>query len=186
MNQYAAENIRNIGLLAHGGAGKTSLAEALFFSSNAVTRLGKVEDGNTTTDFDPDESRRQMSISLAVAPIEWQKTKLNVIDAPGYADLVGEAISALAAADTALILLDASAGVEVGSEVAWSLAEDLNLPRVMFVNKMDRENANFATSIESASSVFGPSVAPVQVPIGGERDFPRHFRPDSTDCLLFR
>ncbi len=171
MNQYAAENIRNIGLLAHGGAGKTSLAEAFLFSSKTITRLGKVEDGNTTTDFDPDEARRQMSISLAVAPIEWDQTKINVIDAPGYADLVGEAISALAAADTALIVLDASAGVEVGSETAWSLAEDLELPRILFVNKMDRENANFSQSIESAASVFGPSVAPVQVPIGSERDF---------------
>ncbi|CAN5650375.1 elongation factor G [soil metagenome] len=171
MNQYSAENIRNIGLFAHGGAGKTSLAEAMLFASKATTRLGRVEDGNTTTDFDPDETKRQMSISVAVAPVEWGGTKLNIVDTPGYADLVGEVASALSVVDTALILLDASAGVEVGTEIAWRLAIQRNLPRMLFINKMDRENANFEAALASAVSTFGNSLAPVHVPIGKEREF---------------
>ncbi len=171
MNQYSAENIRNIGLFAHGGAGKTSLAEAMLFASKATTRLGRVEDGNTTTDFDPDESKRQMSISVAVAPVEWGGNKLNIVDTPGYADLVGEMVSALSVVDTALILLDASAGVEVGTETAWRLATERTVPRMLFINKMDRENADFEAALASAVSTFGTSLAPVHVPIGKEREF---------------
>jgi elongation factor G len=171
VNQYSAENIRNIGLFAHGGAGKTSLAEAMLFASKATTRLGKVEDGNTTTDFDPDEAKRRMSISVSVAPVEWNGVKLNIVDAPGYADLLGEVVSALAVVDTALIVLDASAGVEVGTEQAWNLATRNDVRTMLFINKMDRENANFGQALESATNTFGTSVAPVQVPIGREKDF---------------
>ncbi|CAN5863586.1 elongation factor G [soil metagenome] len=171
MNQYSAENIRNIGLFAHGGAGKTSLAEAMLFASRATTRLGKVEDGNTTTDFDPDEEKRRMSISVAVAPVEWNGVKLNIVDAPGYADLIGEVVCALAVVDTALIVLDASAGVEVGSEQAWRLAARNETPSMLFINKMDRENADFGRALESAVTAFGSSLAPVQVPIGQEKEF---------------
>jgi elongation factor G len=171
VNQYSAENIRNIGLFAHGGAGKTSLAEAMLFASKATTRLGKVEDGNTTTDFDPDEEKRRMSISVAVAPVEWNGVKLNIVDAPGYADLLGEVVCTLAVVDTALIVLDASAGVEVGSEQAWHLASKNDVRTMIFINKMDRENADFARALESAVTAFGTSLAPVQMPIGREKDF---------------
>ncbi|MEZ4532358.1 MAG: elongation factor G [Thermomicrobiales bacterium] len=171
MKQYTADKIRNIGLFSHGGAGKTSLAEAMLFVSGATTRLGKVEDGNTVTDFDVDEIKRHMSISLALAPVEYRDHKINVVDAPGYADFLGEVQSALAVVDAAVILLDASAGVEVGSEKAWSMAGAAGVPRILFVNKMDRDNADFNRTIESARSVLGPMVGPLQLPIGAEKSF---------------
>lgn len=171
MKHYSADKIRNIGLFSHGGAGKTSLAEAMLFASGATTRLGKVEDGNTVTDFDVDEIKRRMSISLALAPVEYEDSKINVIDVPGYADFLGEVQSALAVVDAAVILLDASAGVEVGSETAWALATAANVPRILFVNKMDRDNADFGRTIESARATFGPTVGPLQLPIGSEKSF---------------
>ena len=165
MKHYSAEKIRNIGLFSHGGAGKTSLAEAMLHVSGATTRLGKVEDGNTVTDFDVDEIKRGMSISLALAPVEYDDHKINVIDVPGYADFLGEVQSALAVVDAAVILLDASAGVEVGSEKAWSLATAAGVPKIIFVNKMDRDNADFSRAIDSARAVYGPTVGPLQLPI---------------------
>lgn len=171
MKHYSADRIRNIGLFSHGGAGKTSLAEAMLHVSGATTRLGKVEDGNTVTDFDVDEVRRRMSISLALAPIEFEDSKINVIDVPGYADFLGEVQSALAVVDAAVILLDGSAGVEVGSEKAWALATAAGIPKILFVNKMDRDNADFGRTIESAREVFGPTVGPLQLPIGSEKSF---------------
>jgi elongation factor G len=139
--------------------------------SGATTRLGKVEDGNTVTDFDVDEVKRRMSISLALAPIEFEDSKINVIDVPGYADFLGEVQSALAVVDAAVILLDGSAGVEVGSEKAWALATAAGIPKILFVNKMDRDNADFGRTIESAREVFGPTVGPLQLPIGSEKSF---------------
>ncbi len=171
MKQYPADRIRNVGLFSHGGAGKTSLAEALLFDTKAITRLGRVEDGNTVCDFDPDETKRHISVSTAVAPVEWRDTKINVLDAPGYADFLGEVKSALSASDAAIILMDASAGVEVGTEQAWRLAEEQGIPRLIFINKMDRENADFAKALESARSTFGKAVAPIQFPIGSEKTF---------------
>lgn len=171
MKQYPADRIRNIGLFSHGGAGKTSLAEALLFDTKAITRLGRVEDGNTVCDFDPDETKRHISVSTAVAPVEWRDCKINVFDAPGYADFLGEVKSALSVADAAVILMDASAGVEVGTEQAWRLAEEQAVPRLIFINKMDRENADFAKSLESARAAFGKAVAPIQFPIGREKSF---------------
>ncbi len=171
MKQYPADRIRNVGLFAHGGAGKTSLAEALLFDSKATTRLGRVDEGNTITDYDPDEIKRRISVSLALAPIEWRDTKINVIDAPGYADFIGDVKSALRVADAAIILVDASAGVEVGTEQAWRLAEERGIPRIIFVNKMDRENADFAQAVASIRNTFGNSAAPVQFPIGTEKQF---------------
>jgi elongation factor G len=169
--QYPAERIRNVGLFAHGGAGKTSLAEALLFDTKATTRLGRVEEGNTVTDYDPDEIKRHISVSAALAPVEWRDTKINVIDAPGYADFIGDVKSALRVADAAIILIDASAGVEVGTEQAWRLAGERDIPRVLFINKMDRENADFARALDSARAAFGNAVAPIQFPIGAERQF---------------
>lgn len=171
MKEYDAAKIRNIGLMAHGGAGKTSLAEAMLFSSGAINRLGRVEDGNTTSDWDPEEAKRGMSINTSLVPVEWNDYKLNIVDTPGYADFAGEVISAAAAVDCAVILMDASSGVEVGTEYAWRYAEERNLPRILVVNKIDRENASFANSLASAQSVFGNAVAPVFIPIGEESSF---------------
>jgi elongation factor G len=171
VKHYPSDRIRNVGLVSHGGAGKTSLAEALLFDSKAITRLGRVEDGNTVCDFDPDETKRQISVSTAVAPVEWRDVKINILDAPGYADFLGEVKSALSVSDAAIILMDASAGVEVGTEQAWRLAEEQEIPRLIFINKMDRENADFAQSLESARAAFGKAVAPIQFPIGREKSF---------------
>jgi elongation factor G len=171
VKQYPAERIRNVGLFSHGGAGKTSLAEAMLFDSKATTRLGRVEEGNTISDFDPDEIKRHISVSASVLPLEWRDTKLNVIDAPGYADFLGDVKSALRVVDGAIIVMDASAGVEVGTEQAWKLAEERNLPRLLFVNKMERDNADFGRALESAREAFGKSVGPIQFPVGSERAF---------------
>jgi elongation factor G len=171
MLQYTPDRIRNVGLFAHGGAGKTSLAEAMLFDTKTVTRLGRVEDGNTVCDFDPDEIKRRISVNTAIAPLVWRETKINVVDSPGYADFVGDVKSALRVIDAAIIVMDASAGVEVGTEQAWRFAEEANLPRMMFINKMDRENADFARALASARDLFGKRVAPIQVPIGSEKAF---------------
>ena len=171
MREYDAAKIRNIGLMAHGGAGKTSLSEAMLFSSGATTRLGRVEDGNTTSDWDPEEAKRGMSINSSLVPVEWAEHKLNIVDTPGYADFAGEVISAAAAVDCAVILLDASAGVEVGTEYAWRYAEERKLPRILVINKIDRENASFANSLASAQTIFGNAVAPLHIPIGEESAF---------------
>ncbi len=157
--------------MGHSGAGKTSLAEGMLFHSGALTRMGRVEDGNTVSDYDPEEKRRGISINLTVLPVEWQGIKLNFLDAPGYVDFVGESYSAAAAADAALIVVDAVAGVEVGTEVAWQIAEDNGLPRIVYLNKMARENANPDTVIAELRSVFGANFVPVQVPIGAEANF---------------
>jgi len=171
MKQYAADRIRSIALMGHSGAGKTSLAEAMLFDSGALTRMGRVEDGNTVADYDPEEKRRGISISLTTLPVEWQGVKLNFLDAPGYIDFVGEVHSAAAAADVALIVVDAVAGVEVGTEVAWQIAEDNGLARMVYVNKMARENANPDTVIAELRSVFGANFVPVQIPVGAEANF---------------
>jgi elongation factor G len=171
LRQYPADRIRNVGLFSHGGAGKTSLTEALLFDTKATTRLGRVDEGNTVTDYDPDEIKRGISVSAAIAPVEWRETKINIIDAPGYADFIGEVQSALRVADAAIILIDASAGVEVGTEQAWRLAEERGIPRLLFINKMDRENADFAQALASARGAFGNAVAPIQFPIGAEKQF---------------
>ena len=171
MKQYPADRIRNVGLFAHGGAGKTSLAEALLFDAKATTRLGRVDEGNTVTDYDPDEIKRRISVSAAIAPVEWRETKINIIDAPGYADFIGDVKSALRVSDAAIILIDASAGVEVGTEQAWRLAEERGIPRLIFINKMDRENADFGRALASARAAFGNAVAPIQFPIGAEKQF---------------
>ena len=136
---FPTANIRNVALVGHGGAGKTSLAEALLLDAGAIPRLGKVEDGTTVCDFDPEEQRRRISVSLALAPFEVDGTKVNLLDAPGYADFVGDVAAAFQAADIALFVVSAVEGVEVQTEIAWKLAEARGLPRAIFVNKLDRE-----------------------------------------------
>lgn len=171
MKHYPAERIRNVGLFSHGGAGKTSLAEAFLFVSGATSRLGNAQDGTTTSDYDSDEIRRGMSISTAVIPVEWEDHKINVLDVPGYADFLCEVHAAMRVVDGAVILVDASAGVEVGTEQAWRLANHYKLPRLIFVNKMNRENADFPRALESLRAAFGKQIAPIHFPIGSEKTF---------------
>jgi elongation factor G len=165
---FPTAKIRNVALVGHGGAGKTSLAEALLFAAGATTRLGRVEDGTTVTDFDPEEQRRQISVSLALAPFELDGHKVNVLDAPGYADFVGDVAAALQAADLALFVVSGVEGVEVQTEVAWRMAEERGIPRAFFVNKLDRERASFSRTLDDLKARFGAGVAPLQLPIGEE------------------
>jgi len=171
MKEYRAEQIRNIGLFSHGGAGKTSLAEAMLFQSGAITRLGRVEEGSTTTDYDPDEIKRHLSVSTALAPCEWKEHKVNVLDTPGYADFVGEVVQAMRVVDGALILIDAVSGLEVGTETVWQEAEKNGVARMFFVNKMERENANFDSVVQSLRHRFGKKVVAIQIPIGSQQNF---------------
>ena len=164
MKEYSPPQIRNVGLFSHGGAGKTTLSEALLFRAGAITRMGSIEDGNTTTDFDPDELRRQMSVSLAVAPLEWQAHKVNLLDTPGYADFYGEVAEAARVADGALILVDGVAGPQVGTDAVWK--RTAQLPRLIVVNKLDRENADYRTTLDALRERYGKGVVPLTFPIG--------------------
>ena len=171
MKTYPVESIRNVGLFSHGGAGKTSLSEAMLYSAKAPSRLGRVEDGNTASDWDPEEARRSMSISTSILPVEWRDTKINILDTPGYADFVGDVKCAMRVADCALIVVDASAGTEVGTEFAWRFADERSVPRIVVINKMDRENANFEQALHSIQETFGSTVVPAYLPIGQESSF---------------
>ena len=171
MKNYSTDKLRNISIIGHGGAGKTTLAESMLFTSGAIQRIGRVEDGTTTTDFDADEIKKQITINAAMAPVEWKDCKLNFIDTPGYFDFVGEVIGSLRVTESALVNLCAVSGIEVGTEKAWKLAAKDDLPRVCFVNKMDRENANFSKVVNEAQELFGATVVPVQIPIGSEDNF---------------
>ena len=172
MKDYKSEFIRNVAFCGHGRAGKTTLLEAALFNSGATTRLGNVDNGTSVLDFEPEETKRNMSISASLAAIEWKKNfKINAIDVPGFPDFVAEMHGALTAADSAVIVVSASAGVEVETEKAWSLAENLNLPRAFFVTKMDREHADFDKVLAQLRDKFGKNVVPVQVPIGKENSF---------------
>jgi elongation factor G len=164
MKEYAPAQLRNVGLFSHGGAGKTTLSEALLFRAGAITRMGSVDDGNTTTDFDPEELKRQMSVSLALAPLEWQGHKVNLIDAPGYADFYGEVTEAARVVDGALILVDAVAGPQVGTDAVWKRAA--HLPRLLIINKMDRENADYRSVLDTLRERYGKGVLPLSFPIG--------------------
>jgi elongation factor G len=168
---YPTDRIRNVALVGHGGAGKTSLAEALLFTAGVTTRLGRVEDGSTVTDFDPEEARRQISVSLAVAPFEHDGYKINLLDTPGYADFIGDVTAALRAADLVLFVVSAVEGVEVQTEIVWRMADELGLPRAFFVNKLDRERASFTRTLDELKAKFGAGVAPLQLPIGEEATF---------------
>jgi len=171
MKEYQTAQIRNVVLLGHGGTGKTSLSEAALFATGATSRLGRVDEGNTASDYDPDEVKRQISISLSLLPLEWDGCKINVIDTPGYADFLGEVKQGIAAADSAIVVVDAVAGVEVGTDLAWSYADERGLPRAVFVNRMDRENANFAAAVGQVRDRFGKRCVSLQLPIGAEDSF---------------
>ena len=163
--------IRNVALLSHQGAGKTSLVESMLFTSGAIQRLGSVADGTTTSDHDPLEIERHMGINLSLLPAQWQGMKLNIIDTPGYADFVGEARSGLRVTEGAMITVCAASGVEVGTEQMWSEAERGNVPRLVFVNKMDRDNADFLSTLKGIQAKLSPRCLPVQLPIGSQKDF---------------
>jgi elongation factor G len=171
MKIYRAEDIRNVALISHVGTGKTSLVDAALFDSGAVTRQGKVDEGNSVADYDPDEIKRRMSLSAKVLPVEWKDTKINFIDTPGYPDFVGEVKAALRVADAALVVVSAEKGVEVGTELTWQYADERNLPRMVLVNKLDRENTSFDNALESLRNQFGLKVVPLQIPIGEQSNF---------------
>jgi elongation factor G len=168
---YKSENLRNVVLLGHGGSGKTSLADAMLFDSGAVNRLGRVDDGTSVSDWDDEERRRKMSISAALIFCEWREHKLNVMDTPGYIDFVGEVIGSVRAADGAVVVLDSVSGVEVGTEQVWHYVNKHKLPRLAFVNKMERENVDYDGVVAQISAKFGVTAVPVQLPIGSQADF---------------
>lgn len=171
MKVYPPDKIRNVALVGHSGAGKTTLAEALLYRAGLINRLGRVEDGSTVFDYDPEEHKRGISLSLAMAPIEWKDHKINVIDAPGYADFIGDSQAALRVADLAVFVVSAVEGVEVGTERSWRMAESLGLPRMIFINKLDKERASFDRTLEQLRDRFGAGIAPIELPIGEEAAF---------------
>lgn len=172
MKVYQTDRIRNIGIVAHGGAGKTTLTEAILFTSGAIKRLGKVEEGNTTTDYHPEEIKRKVTINLATAPCEWKDHKINLIDTPGYSDFIGDVKSTIRVVDALLVCLCAVAGVEVQTEAVWEFGRQEGLPRLAFINKMDRENANFDQVISAMREIFtDATVIPIQIPLGQAETF---------------
>ena len=171
MKEYTGDKIRNVAIVGHGGAGTTSVTEALLYRSGAISRMCKVEDGATTTDYEPEEIKRKVSVNATLAPVEWRDSKINFIDTPGFADFVAEVKGAFRAVDSALIVVSATAGVQVGTEQCWKLAEEASLPRIIFVNKMDRENADFHSILDNLRGKFGKRVLPLQLPLGQAEKF---------------
>lgn len=171
LKNYKAGQLRNLSIIGHGGAGKTSLADAMLYASGMINRLGKVDAGTSTMDYDSEEVKRTISINAALAPCEWKGQKINLIDTPGFFDFVGEVHSALGVSDGALVVVCAASGVEVGTEQVWDYAEEGSLPRVIFVNKMERENADFYKTLDALRDNFGMSVVPLVLPIGSQGSF---------------
>lgn len=171
MKEYNYKNLRNVALIGHGATGKTSLAESLLFYTNNTDRLGKVEDGTTVMDYEQEEKKRKISLSTSVASFEDSNVKINIVDMPGYFDFQGEMAQGMRAVDIATIVVCAASGIQVGTEKAWDYCEKIKLPRAFFVNKMDRENANFDKVLDQMKEMFGTSVVPIQYPIGKESDF---------------
>jgi len=171
MKSYSTEKIRNLALVGHSASGKTSVCEALLYKTGNLKRLGKIEDGNTVTDFDKEEISRGVSISTAIAPVEWRDFKINLIDTPGYFDFSGEVYSSLRASEAALVVLDAQNGIEVGAEKVLKYTESIELPRIIFVNKMDKENVNFAKVVSDLHITFGKKVIPFTLALGEGENF---------------
>jgi len=171
MNVYTTDKIRNVVLLGHGGCGKTSLVEAMAYLSGITSRMGKIDDGNTVSDFGKEEQKRHISIATSVVPIEWEGTKINVLDSPGFFDFVGEVEEAVSAADAAIIVVSGKAGVEVGTEKAWEICEKYKLPRFVFVTDMDIDNASFRQVVEDMTEKYGKKIAPFHLPIRENEKF---------------
>ena len=166
MKNYQTGQIRNLGVVAHGGAGKTSLVEALLFNTGVLSRMGRIEDGTTTSDYHPEETSRQITVHTSLVPCEIKGVKVNLLDTPGFSDFIGEVKGALRVSDTAMFVVSAVDGVEVQHEVIWDLADEANLPRIVFINKMDRENADFNKVLDDLKTKFKANFVPVQIPIG--------------------
>jgi elongation factor G len=171
MTSVPTDKIRNVALVGHGGSGKTTLTEALLARAGAINRIGRVEDGTTVADTEPEEQKRRISISLAIAPFDWEGHRINVIDTPGYADFVGDVEAALRVVDLAVFVVSAVDGVEAQTEMVWRRAEELGVPRMVFVNKLDRERADFERTLEQLRDVFGAGIAPLELPLGLEAGF---------------
>jgi len=171
MKTYSIDKIRNVALIGHSNCGKTTLTEALLYITKVTNRMGKVEDGNTVSDFDKEEKDRQVSVGTSIIPIEYENTKINFLDTPGYFDFVGEVYGALRVASGAVIVVDASSGIEVGTEKAWKYLEQKNMPRIIVLNKMDKENVNFEKLLEELRDKFGKKVVPFALPIGEGESF---------------
>ena len=162
---YSVQNIRNVCLLGHGGSGKTALTESLLYMTGAIDRMGKATDGNTVCDYDPEEIKRQISISTAVAPLEYKGCKINVLDAPGGFDFAGEVMEALTVADAAIIVCSAKDGISVGLEKAWKYCEERDMPRFIYISKTDEENSDYNATFDALRERFGNKIAPLVVPI---------------------
>ncbi len=171
MKQFGLENIRNVVLLSHSGAGKTSVTEAALFTAGAIGRLGKVDEGTTTSDYDPEETKRKISINLTILPCEWRDMKINLLDTPGYSDFVGEVKAGVRVADGAVAVIEAAAGVQVGTQLTWGYVEEARLPRLVLVNKMDRENADFNRAVKEVQAKLSAKCLPVHLPIGAHTTF---------------
>src|SRR5713226_9184806 len=171
MKIYESKDIRNVGVVGHGHSGKTSLTAAMLFSTGGTNRLLRADEGNTITDFDVEEIARKLSISTALAYVEWKKSKINVLDTPGFNIFINDTRAALVAADAALVVVDGVPGVEVQTEKVWAFANDYNLPRAILINKLDRERSSFERALGSVQSNFGRTAIPIQLPLGAERDF---------------
>lgn len=171
MKQYSPDNIRNVALLSHSGAGKTTLSEAILFAAGVTNRLGKVDAGTTVSDYDPDEIKRNISINLSLLPYESRNIKVNLLDTPGYLDFVGEVKAAVRVTESAVVVVSAASGLEVGTELNWNYSQESGQSRIIFINKMDRENANFFKAVEQAQSRFGGRCLPIQMPIGTHTSF---------------
>jgi elongation factor G len=171
MQNLSVERLRNVVLLSHGGAGKSCLAEALLFSTGAIARMGRIDDGNTTSDYEPEEVKRGNSIQMSLIPCLWNNHKINFIDTPGYADFLGEVVAALRVTDAGVVVVAAPSGIEVGTEQVWDLLDKQSAPRIVFVNKMDRENADFMGTVDALQQRFGRACVATHLPIGTEADF---------------
>ncbi|MCL2320859.1 MAG: elongation factor G [Oscillospiraceae bacterium] len=171
MNVYDIKNIRNIAFLGHSGTGKTTLTEAMLYFTKAIDRMGKIEDGTTASDYDQEEKKRAISISSSVLPVEWKNNKINIIDVPGYFDFVGEVLQSYRAMDVAVIVVCGKSGIQVGTDQVWEYVSEKKIPRAFFINKIDRENADFDKVLASLKEAYGISVVPLQYPIGSEENF---------------
>src|SRR5215471_15190833 len=171
MKVFDATGIRNVALVGHSGSGKTQLVSALLVGAGAVTRFGKVDEGTTVTDYDDEAIARKHTLSASLAYLEWNKTKVNLIDTPGMGNFLSESLAALRVAEAAVVVVDAVGGVQVSTEKAWEAAEELKLPRLIAVNRLDRERSSLDRTLESMRTVLGRACMPVQLPSGEEKDF---------------